>query len=424
MADDTLQGDLSQFDTREQAYGQEVAQVGATMREGAEADVQQADAAGAARIARAEEHAASIQPFTQEGPQDQINKVMAGAPFLFALTALGGKASKINGMAMLEGLNGVSAGILAGNKDALDQNWKRYDAAFEKWKTTADLQDRVFKELDAAYSGAADGSLRAHMAAHAITNDTMQMQLTADDPKTWADIKSKVIDSHAKLMDARAKMAAAGALGGEGGFDDPRIKAILAKMTDKGVKLTGFRSRQQMLSQLQGLIQEHPDETADQIAERVKKGQLTFTGEQSAARAAGTVAGRVEVAGNEIRNMSALVRDAAAKVPRAGFIPINQLFQIGEKTVSPELRALKIRINSMLNAYDLLAARGGTDKDKRKAVRELIMTSDTPEILEAAIDSFNLEVDAAEDAAQAVIEQREPKGATAPNKQVNFHDLP
>lgn len=186
-----------------------------------------------------------------------------------------------------------------------------------------------------------------------------------------------------------------------GGSFSPEMGQLMAALAEKGVSLpTGFRSKAQQIQLYQGILDRNQGKTPDEIADLLKTGQIEFGAQKKETQTAAAVAGKVEVAQNEIKRFAPLVREASAKVPRGNFVPLTRLMQTADASISdPNLRSLKIRINSLLNAYDMLAARGGTDKDKRQEVRGLLLSADSPEVLEAALDSFTLEADAAHAAA-------------------------
>lgn len=204
------------------------------------------------------------------------------------------------------------------------------------------------------------------------------------------------------------------------GFSD-KSSALMGALADRGVSLpAGFRSKAQQQAMLSGILERHPNDTVDQIADRIKTGQIEFGAEKKETTTAAGVVGKVEVAQNEISEFAPLVREASAAVPRGKFVPLTKLTQMADSQISdPNLKALKIRVNSLLNAYDMLAARGGTDKDKRAEVRGLITSSDSPEALEAGLKSFELEAAAAHRAAvkaTRVPELAEPDQGANPEK--------
>lgn len=393
-------------------YSAEVHQAADQEQAQAQQVVGAAEASGQQQIDLAKEFASTQQPFTQTPPTDQINQVMSGAPWLFALTALGGKLSGANGLAMLQGLNGMSDGIIKGDQESLHNAYQNYQASFDKWKANTDQQYRVYKELSDAYAGANDGKLRALTASLNITGDATKMKLAVDDPTKYWEVKAKLEESHAKVLEAYAKIKEANSFGGD-------AAALMAALAERGVSLpTGFRSKQQQLALYRGLLARNPDKSPDEIADMIKSGQIAFGAEKKETQTAATVAGRVQVAQNEIKEFAPLIRQASARVPRGQFVPINKLLQAGEASVSdPNLKQLRIAVNSLLNAYDLLAARGGTDKDKRAAAHALITAADSPEALNAALTQFEAEADAAGRAAE--------KATRAPtSKTVSFYDLP
>lgn len=204
----------------------------------------------------------------------------------------------------------------------------------------------------------------------------------------------------------------------EGGFTDD-MGALMASLAEKGVSLpTGFRSKAQQVELYKGLLSRNPDKTPDQIADMIKTGQIEFGAQKKETTTAAAVAGKVEVAANEIQGFTPLIREASAKVPRGRFIPINKLLQMGQTQISdPNLVQLRDYVNSMLNAYDLLSARGGTDMEKRAHARSLLTEAQSPEALEAGLEAFNKEADVAHTAAvkaTRVPELEQQSGTSSP----------
>jgi hypothetical protein len=396
-----------------QTYQQEVHQAADEEAAGAQQIVTEATAEGQQQIDLARAFASSQQPFTQPAPHDQINEVMSGAPWLFALTAIGGKASGLNGLAMLQGLNGMSDGLIKGDQQALDNSYKNYETAYDKWKTTADQQYRIYKELSTAYAGASDGKVRAMEAALKITGDARDKKLAVDDPERMLTMKAKLEEANAKIMEARAKIQAQNSFG-------PDAAALMGALAERGISLpTGMRSKEQQRALYQGLIARNPGKTPDEIADLIKSGQIEFGAEKKETQTAAAVAGRVEVAANEIKQFAPLVQQASSAVPRGSFLPINKLMQMSETQLQdPNLAQLKIYINSMLNAYDMLAARGGTDVKKREEAHALLTSAQSPEVLQKNIQAFLKEADAAGVAANAATKAPgSAPAASAPTRQ-------
>lgn len=199
-------------------------------------------------------------------------------------------------------------------------------------------------------------------------------------------------------------------------FGNERISSLLAAFASKGVALpTGFRSQAQMQATLEGLIAKYPNLSDDQIAENVASGQIDFGAAKKETQVAAGQAGRVSIATNELKTFAPLVLQASAAVPRGSFVPINKLLQMGESSISdPNLRQLKISITSLMNAYDVLAGRGGTDVAKREEAHKLLTSADSPEALNAAIAMFQKEAQAAGDAAAQAMRYRKPGESEKP----------
>jgi hypothetical protein len=208
-----------------------------------------------------------------------------------------------------------------------------------------------------------------------------------------------------------ARPAAAGA-GGAGGFAGP-VSDLQAAMADLGVTLpAGFRSKEQQLGLLKGLINRHPGMTADQIAQGLKEGILGFRGEQKAIDTAGAIAGRIRFAEQELLQTIPLALEASDAIDRGKFVPFNKLRQLTDAKMSdPSLKTLKVYMTSLSNAYDVLSARGGTDAEKRAHNREMFDTADSPEALRAALMAVQKETEIAGRAAEASMR---PRGAPTP----------
>lgn len=217
------------------------------------------------------------------------------------------------------------------------------------------------------------------------------------DPDGKPMTAAQVRDWKISLSSDRSKAVAAG----KGTFGNDQGD-LLGALAERGISLpAGLRSKEQQIATLNGLYARNPGKSADEIADKIKTGQIDFGAEKKFTTTAAGVGGKVAIAGNEIDSFAPLVLDASAKVPRGQFVPLTKLMQMGDTSISdPNLKQLKIGINSMLNAYDLLAARGGTDKAKREEAHSLLLSAESPEALQAGIQMFQKEAGAAAQAAE------------------------
>lgn len=202
------------------------------------------------------------------------------------------------------------------------------------------------------------------------------------------DARIDIMDRRAGAAEARAAAVDARATDKKASFEG-RNGEILAALAERGASLpTGFRSKEQQLGLLNALSSRFPDQTADQIAEKIQKGQLDLAGLKKEVQVAGTQAGKIAYAENEIKQTIPLVREASAKLPRGQFVPYNKLKQMGETAFSdPDLAEFRMYMTSLSNAYDMLAARGGTDMEKRKENRRNFDTAQGPEALERVMQA-------------------------------------
>lgn len=239
--------------------------------------------------------------------------------------------------------------------------------------------------------------------------------------KLNADLAAKRISQ--KDYDARRTLMTTRASSAPGNTFSDAAADVLGALAAKGVSLpTGLRSKEQQVATVNALIRKYPGETPDQIATRVAKGQVDFGAIKKETQTAAAQAGRVAIAANELKTFAPIVLKTSTLVPRGSFVPINKLMQMGERQLSdPNLKRLRIGINSMLNAYDQLAARGGTDTAKREEAHSLLTSAESPEALAAGVEMFQIEAEAAGQAADLAEQYRDadapagkPANSTAP----------
>lgn len=197
------------------------------------------------------------------------------------------------------------------------------------------------------------------------------------------------------------------------GFSDD-ASALLASLASKGISLpAGMRSKDQQVSTLNGLLAKYPGMAPDDIAEKIAGGQITFGAAKKETQIAAGQAGKVAVAANELKTFGDQVLEASAAVPRGNFIPLSKLLQMKDSSISdPALLRFKAKMQALNSAYDQLAARGGTDQDKRAHIHELFQTAAGPEAVQALVQALREESDGAL-AAAAKAQEYHPAGSAA-----------
>lgn len=206
-------------------------------------------------------------------------------------------------------------------------------------------------------------------------------------------------DARRALMTTRAATGA----GVGHGFDDPDIQDLQAAISASGYSLpAGFRSKEQQLALLKGLKRKYDGLSNDDIAHLIGSNAIDYKATSKATQTAAGIVGKVEVANKELEAFVPIAKDANASVDRSKFVPWNKLEQLGKKNISdPDLKRLYVATQTILNAYDMLASRGGTDQDKRAHNREILSSADSPEAYDAALDMIVQEGQAAGSAARS-----------------------
>lgn len=125
--------------------------------------------------------------------------------------------------------------------------------------------------------------------------------------------------------------------------------------------------------------------------------QVGLGGDKAAARAAGTKGANIEMASAEFDQLATLAKSAAAAVPRADFVPWNQLVELVQnKTSSPEQGKFAAANLALVNTYARAISPSGvpTVHDKQHAQDMLSTAVGTPRY-NAVVDQMTQEINAA-----------------------------
>jgi hypothetical protein len=231
-------------------------------------------------------------------------------------------------------------------------------------------------------------------------------QQTRDTAETEKERHDRETEDHARRQEAIAAQKSKG-------FDD-RQSELLAALADRNVSLpAGLRSQAQIAATINGLFAKHPDLNADEIADGIKSGKLKLTAETKGAQTAGTQIGKVALASNELDTFGDQTLSASNDVPRGKFVPYNQLKQWADSKISdPKLLMFKAKMQALENAYNQLAARSGTDVDKRQHIHELFNAANSREAVQTLVQALKQEAAGARDAADRTI--AETSGTSIP----------
>ena len=249
-------------------------------------------------------------------------------------------------------------------------------------QATAPKSPTILKKGEVAF----DNATHQPIPGMSVPEEPKPMQHTAEglifDGKNYRDPDGNVLNAK-QVQDWRIKMAgdrSKATADAKKSFNS-RHEELLASLAVQNVSLpAGLRSKEQQTATLNGLIAKYPRLTSDEIASRIHSGIISLGAEKKETSTAAAIAGKTSVGENELIDFIPKALDASARVPRGDFMPFNKLVQIGEKNISdPDLKELYGRTQAILNAYDVVAARGGTDMEKRRHNREMLETADSTE---------------------------------------------
>jgi hypothetical protein len=248
----------------------------------------------------------------------------------------------------------------------------------------------------------------------AAINNSQQAQNILKNQNEFSKTKTAQEAEAERTRHDRVTEATAAAKAANSGFT-PGQQDLLAALADKHVSLpSGMRSQADIKAEIAGLIKRHPEMTSDQIADGLLSGTLKFTAESKGAQVAGAQIGKVALAANELDTFSPQVLAASNAIPRGSFVPWSKLQNMARsKLVStPALLTFKAKMQALENAYNQLAARSGTDADKREHIHELFDAANSNESVQALVTALNQEATAARSAADRTI--AETSGSAIP----------
>lgn len=331
---------------------------------------------------------------------------------LIAMAMIGGVASQGKWLEVGATLNGALQGYLEGNELEAQKRYKDYDEQFKGAIAKEAQANREFEDILKDRHMRIGDQINAYriVAAKYDRQDALSAAQSRSLDQMWRSIESRKT-AMARLEESHERATQrlnTGRFTGENGD-------LMAALAERGISLpAGFRSAEQQSGLLDALRRRNPNMSADQIADQVKNGQIDLANVKKMGQVAAGIAGKVSYAENEILGTVPQVREAMAKVPRGKFVPFNEIRQRGEAAFSdPNLADYAVYMTSLSNAYDMLAARGGTDKDKRAENRKLFDTARSAEAVERVLKAIEREAKISGEAAKKSMESGKAAGGSS-----------
>lgn len=190
-----------------------------------------------------------------------------------------------------------------------------------------------------------------------------------------------------------------------GGIDDDTASMLAGQLLEGAAPrevMPGLspRDRAKVNNELTQQMKDRGYSPAMSLAKRMQ-----LRGTQKAMDRAGSQAGGIAIAIQELIQFTPLALAASDKVSRTSFVPFNKLMQMGEQNISdPDLASFAVNTQSVLNAYSQVAARGNAGNvTMQEHNRDLLSNAQSPDAYKAAINAITAEANAAEKAAQAAM---------------------
>ena len=138
----------------------------------------------------------------------------------------------------------------------------------------------------------------------------------------------------------------------------------------------------------------------------IAKVMAQFSGLTASARTIGNIGGKVDYGVNELLQSIPLAQSSSDALPRGQFVPLTRIQQMIQRgTASPELKDFAIKTNAVINAYNLVAGRAGTDVEQRRHNASLLQTADSPQAYKAALAAMATEGKVAQSASRTTMDE-------------------
>lgn len=180
-------------------------------------------------------------------------------------------------------------------------------------------------------------------------------------------------ERHDRATEANAATKTAAAA--DGGFSGPSGE-LMAALTERGVSLpAGFRSKAQQKATLDGILKRNPGQTADQIADKIKAGQIDFTAAKTEANVVARREGSSAAAISALNSQGGLydqLIETGKKVDfgSAKFKNALELWKAGEVIADPDISEYVNALADTRAEFASVLARGGQVTDSVRIASE------------------------------------------------------
>jgi hypothetical protein len=319
-------------------------------------------------------------PAAPSGPLVDPNQYSKFSAALVAMAFIAGSKSKGNWLGVSSSLNGALKGYLEGNQQQAKQAWEKYqadyDKAIEKHKEQEQdyLQTIENKKLtinqmltEIQWKAAKyDDQYTLAMARQKRIDDLYKNAYRMEHDRQELDIQRSRLDLEVKKFQAMHG----------GGQADPRTDAVYAAMADAGISFPpGMRSVKAQQETIQGLLQAHPNDTAAQIAARVRSSELDIKEKQTELSVVARREGAAAPAINALNRQGGLydqLLETAKKVDfgSSKFASNMELWKQGKVVADPDISEYVNALSDTRAEFASVLARGGQVTDSVRIAAE------------------------------------------------------
>lgn len=325
---------------------------------------------------------------------------------LVAMAAIAGAKSG-NWMAAASSLNGAIEGHLEGNKDKADQQWKKYQADYDK-------AVEEHKERQGEYMDVLNNKKLS------INQKFQQWSMIAakyDDQQKLALSRQKSYDAMTKAIYDMDKQVAALSVRKEGvdnqvnkttqtqsgGLDDKSVQRLADQLEAGDTSgLTGLSKpdRAKVQNRRSDDAEIRGTTGADQAARNAN-----FFGVKAGERTLGTRQANIDSAVTEAQKILPILRAASDAVPRGKFTSLNEIIQTAERgTSDPALLRFAQAARSFANIYTRAVVPGASGvTDREESIKNLPTFTDQKSF-NGVLDIMEQEMEAAKESPAAVRE--------------------
>jgi hypothetical protein len=339
-------------------------------------------------------------PIVDPGEYSKLSALLVG------MAAIAGAKSK-NWYGASSSLNGALKGYLAGNQQAADRDWKKYQADYDK--AVQEHKDQQQEYMDVLDNKKLSINQKFQQWSMLAAKYDDQQKLAISRRKSYDEMTKAIMDMDKQLATLSVRKE------GVDNQVDKRIQGAAGGLDDKGLQSAVDQYRAGDTSAFTGLSKQDKARARNRLGDEDEIRGTTgadqaarnanFAGVKAGERTLGTRQANIDSAVTEAQKILPILRSASDAVPRGKFTSLNEIIQTAERgTSDTALLRFAQAARSFANIYTRAVVPGASGvSDREESIKNLPTFTDQKSF-NGVLDIMEQEMKAAKESPAAVRE--------------------